>query len=172
MMTDRQFQKSPYPQLIQANLKTFKMLLAFVKAAEGLTIGVIESDIADAGTVIKALQEHSDGQAIQFDVMNFPDPNLRFLLDELTDVLPKRPLEVGKKRVLILQDLEHSIGMTGEYPRMLVALNFMRDAYVTDVPHPLLLCLPSYAVTRLGLYAPDFWDWRSGMFLFNSVPAD
>jgi hypothetical protein len=47
--------------------------------------------------------------------------------------------------------------------------SLMRDAYVTDVPHPLLLCLPSYAVTRLGLYAPDFWDWRSGMFLFNSV---
>jgi hypothetical protein len=168
-MADLSYQPSPYPELIQANLKTFKMLLAFVKAAEGLTIGFIESDVVDAGIVIKALQEHSDAQAIQFDVMNFPDPKLRFLLDELTDALPKRPLDVGKKRVLILQGLEHSIGMTGEYPPMLVALNVMRDAYVIDVPHPLLLCLPSYAVTRLGLYAPDFWDWRSGMFLFNHV---
>jgi hypothetical protein len=148
------------------------MLLAFVGVAEGLTIGFIESDVEDASTIIQALRQHSDCQSVQFDVMNFPDPKLRFLLCELTDALSKLPLEAGKTRVLILQGLEHSIGMTGEYPRMLGIINYVRDDYVIDVPHSLLICLPSYAVKRFGLYAPDFWDWRSGMFLFNSVPED
>ncbi len=57
----------------------------------------------------------------------------------------------------------------GDYPPMLQDLNFVRDAYQEGVPYPLLIILPDYALTRLAKFAPDFWDWRSGIFLFKTT---
>jgi hypothetical protein len=42
---------------------------------------------------------------------------------------------------------------------------------LNSVPHPLLFVLPDYAITRIAKFAPDFWAWRSGVFLFRTVPA-
>lgn len=74
--------------------------------------------------------------------------------------------ESDKKLVLIITGLENSIGRNKEYPSVLQDLNFVRDAYVADVPHPILFFLPDYALTRLAKYAPDFWAWKRGVFCF------
>ncbi|MGL5060794.1 MAG: tetratricopeptide repeat protein, partial [Microcoleus sp.] len=65
--------------------------------------------------------------------------------------------------------LEKSIGKFGEYPPVLQDLNWVRDAYKKSVPHPILFVLPDYAITRLAKFAPDFWAWRSGVFLFKTT---
>jgi tetratricopeptide (TPR) repeat protein len=155
--------------LSQHSKKAFRLLLSFVKASEGLTIGFIESNFkSDTDAVIEALQQAPTCQTIQFEVLNFPDPQLRFLRDLIVQALGNLQVAPDKKLVLIIRGLEQSIGMTGDYPPMLQDLNFVRDDFVKSIPHPLLFCLPDYAITRLARYAPDFWAWKSGLFRFQT----
>ena len=105
---------------------------------------------------------------MQFEVWDFPEPDLRFLMDEILKVLPTVKVQPHKKLILIVRGLEHSIGITGGEPPILVDFNGVRDAYPVKVPHPMIFCLPDYAITRVANYAPDFWAWNSGTFVFKT----
>jgi tetratricopeptide (TPR) repeat protein len=158
--------------LPQQSEKAFRQLVAFVNASEGLTIGFIESNFKlDTDATLEALQQGPTCQKIQFEVLNFPDPQLRFVRDLIVQALQNLQVAPDKKLVLIIRGLEQSIGMTGDYPPMLQDLNFVRDDFVKSIPHPLLFCLPDYAITRLARYASDFWAWKSGLFRFQTSPA-
>jgi tetratricopeptide (TPR) repeat protein len=155
--------------LPQHREKAFRLLLSFVTVSKGLTIGFIESNFKlDTDATLEALQKDPTCQEIQFEVLNFPDPQLRFVRDLIVQALQNLQVKPDKKLVLIIRGLEQSIGMTGDYPPMLQDLNFVRDDFVKSIPHPLLFCLPDYAITRLARYAPDFWAWKSGLFRFQT----
>ncbi|MFO0409027.1 MAG: hypothetical protein ACK50H_02575, partial [Dolichospermum sp.] len=116
-----------------------------------------------------ALKTDNQCEKIQFIILKFADPKLRFLRDEIIKELPKIEREANKKLVLIIQGLEKSIDIAGDYPPVLQDLNFVRDAYKRTVPHPILFILPNYSINRLARFAPDFWDWRSGVFRFKTL---
>jgi hypothetical protein len=88
-------------------------------------------------------------------------------MDEILKVLPTVKVQPYKKLILIVRGLEHSIGITGEDPPILVDFNGLRDAYPIQVPHPMLFCLPHYAITRIASFAPDLWAKNSGNFVFK-----
>jgi tetratricopeptide (TPR) repeat protein len=145
-------------------------LLTFIDFSEKFTLGFIEINFSPHGELlIEALKTNSQCEEIQFVILKFADPNLRFLRDEIIKELPKIEREVNKKLVLIIQGLEKSIGVFGEYPPFLQDLNFVRDAYKKTVPYPILFILPDYAINRLAKFAPDFWAWRSGVFRFKTL---
>jgi tetratricopeptide (TPR) repeat protein len=161
-------------RIIELNQESFDQLLTFVDIVpdNAFDLGFIESNFAkDRDAIIQALISHPDCQEMQFEILDFPDPDLRFLMDEILKVLPTVKVQPHKKLILIVRGLEHSIGMTGEYPPMLVDLNWVRDAYPIKVPHPMLFCLPDYAITRVANFAPDLWAWNSGTFVFKT-PAN
>jgi tetratricopeptide (TPR) repeat protein len=167
-------------QFIAANQQEFAELLTFVDFAEKFTLGFVEVNFPpDAELLIEALKTNPECWEIQFVTLNFSDPNLRFLRDEIIKNLPTIEREPDKqirqahckKLVLIVRGLEKSIGVFGEYPPVLQDLNFVRDAYRRTVPHPILFILPDYAITRLSKFAPDFWAWKSGIFRFKTTPA-
>ncbi|MHC5718181.1 MAG: tetratricopeptide repeat protein, partial [Nostoc sp.] len=154
---------------IALNQEIFAQLLTFVDFAEKFTIGFVEINFPpDAEILVEALKTNPDCRDIQFVTLNFSDPNLRFLRDQIVNILPTIEIEPNKKLVLIVQGLEKSIGVYGDYPPVLQDLNFVRDAYKRTVPHPILFVLPDYALTRLAKFAPDFWAWQSGMFRFQT----
>jgi len=155
------------------NQGAFEQLVTFVDfAGERFTLGFISVNFAkDRDHLIHVLQQHPQCQEIQFDVVHLPNPELRFLRDALLEELPRRPLQLGRKRIVVLTGLEYAIGMVGNYPMVLQDLNYVRDAFTTSVPHPLLIYLPDSALTRLARYAPDFWAWRRGVFEFKSLEA-
>jgi tetratricopeptide (TPR) repeat protein len=93
---------------------------------------------------------------------------LRFLRDELVASLTKIKIAPNKKLILLITGLEKSLGILEEYPSVLTNLNFVRDDLRTSVPHPILLFLPDYALTRLAKYAPDFWAWNRKVFCFKT----
>ncbi|MDX2216576.1 MAG: tetratricopeptide repeat protein [Oculatellaceae cyanobacterium bins.114] len=158
------------PPLIAQNQDTFEELVTFLDFVEGFKIGFVEVNFGqDSTTLLEALQTHPQCQTIQFAVFNFSNPDLRYLRDELVKAFATVAIEPDKKLVLVIQGLENTIGMTGDYPPMLVDLNYIRDAFPESLPHPLLFFLPDYALTRLARFAPDFWDWRSGVFRFRTT---
>jgi tetratricopeptide (TPR) repeat protein len=70
------------------------------------------------------------------------------------------------KLAVFVHGLERSIPSREAYPPLLSALNLKRELFRQEVPHPLLLWLPDYALTALARKAPDFWAWRSGLYEF------
>lgn len=155
---------------LNINQQPFTELLTFVDFADDkLNIGLVEINFAkDRDILIEALKKHPDCQNIQFEILDFPDPNLRFLRDELVAALTKIKIAIDKKLILLITGLEKSIGILEEYPSVLANLNFVRDDLRISVPHPMLLFLPDYALTRLAKYAPDFWAWNRKVFCFKT----
>ena len=157
-------------KFLAVNQQSCNELLTFIDFAEGFTIGFVEINFpTEADIVIDFLKSHPQCEQIQLEILNFPDPNLRFLRDEIVKILPTIEWDSNKKSVLILRGLEKSIGVFGDYPPMLADLNFVRDAYSSSVPHPILFILPDYAITRTAKFAPDFWAWKSGVFHFQTT---
>ena len=72
------------------------------------------------------------------------------------------------KRAIFVTGLEYGIPYNQPNTRILAQLNLGRDLFPRDVPHPLVLWLPDYAVTAVARHAPDFWAWRSGVFEFET----
>ncbi|MCC3541476.1 MAG: tetratricopeptide repeat protein [Microcoleus sp. PH2017_22_RUC_O_B] len=169
-----QFKEIPeiYRQrIVELNQQSFDELLTFVDIVpdDAFDLGFIQSNFArDRDAIIQALISHPDCQEMQFEIWDFPDPNMRFLLDEILKVLPTVKVQPDKKLVFMVRGVENAIGMTGEYPPMLVDFNWVRDAYPVMVRHLMLFCLPDYAITRVANYAPDFWAWNSGTFVFKT----
>ncbi|MBD0342041.1 MAG: tetratricopeptide repeat protein, partial [Microcoleus sp. Co-bin12] len=172
-------QSKPIPEIgrqriIELNQESFDQLLTFVDIVpdNAFDLGFIESNFAkDRDAIVQALISHPDCQEMQFEIWDFPDPDLRFLMDEILKVLPTVKVQPHKKLILIVRGLEHSIGITGENPPMLVDFNSVRDAYPINVPHPMLFCLPHYAIARIASFAPDLWAKNSGSFVFTT-PAN
>ena len=158
-------------RIVELNQESFDQLLTFVDIVpdDAFDLGFIDCNFArDRDAIIQALISHPDCQEMQFEILDFPDPDMRFLMDEILKVLPTVKVQPDKKLIFIVRGLENAIGMTGEYPPMLVDFNWVRDAYPVKVPHPMIFCLPDYAITRVANYAPDFWAWNSGTFVFKT----
>ena len=169
-----QFKEIPeiYRQrIVELNQESFDQLLTFVDIVpdDAFDLGFIQSNFAkDRDAIIQALITHPDCQDMQFEIWDFPDPNMRFLMDEILKVLPTVKVQPDKKLIFIVRGVENAIGMTGEYPPMLVDFNWVRDAYPVMIPHPMIFCLPDYAITRVANFAPDLWAWNSGTFVFKT----
>ncbi|MDJ0662575.1 MAG: tetratricopeptide repeat protein, partial [Crocosphaera sp.] len=155
---------------LNINQQAFIELLTFIDFAdERLNIGFVEVKFSqDRDILINALLEHPNCNNIQFEVLDFSNPNLRFLRDELVTALKQINIQPNKKLILLITGLEKSIGIVEEYPSVLTNLNFVRDDLRTSIPHPILLFLPDYALTRLAKYAPDFWAWGRNVFTFKT----
>ncbi|MEG4521311.1 tetratricopeptide repeat protein [Microcoleus sp. C2D2] len=161
-------------RIIELNQESFDQLLTFVDIVpdNAFDLGFIESNFAkDRDAIIQALISHPDCQEMQFEIWDFPDPDLGFLMDEILKVLPTVKVQPHKKLILIVRGLENSIGIAGEDPPILVDFNWVRDAYPIKVPHPMLFCLPHYAIARIANFAPDLWAKNSGTFVFTT-PAN
>ena len=155
---------------LEQNELEFAELLTFIDFAQGLTIGFVEvNQEQDKALLIAALREALSDTDSRLEVMNFSqEPDLRRLKDGIVQRLER--MSTDQKLVVLVQGLEAAIGTdgVGAYPPVLQDLNFIRDAYSYDVPYPLLLVLPDYALTRVSKYAPDFYAWCSGLFRFKT----
>ncbi|MGB3787267.1 MAG: hypothetical protein WA949_04600, partial [Phormidesmis sp.] len=155
---------------LEQNQAEFAELLTFVDFAQGLTIGFVEvNQEQNKALLISALKEALSDTESRLEVINFSrEQNLRRLKDAIVQRLER--VETDQKLIVVVQGLEAAIGTdgVGAYPPVLQDLNFIRDAYRQDVPHPLLFLLPDYAITRVSRYAPDFYAWCSGMFRFKT----
>ncbi|HLF24753.1 MAG TPA: tetratricopeptide repeat protein [Anaerolineae bacterium] len=80
-------------------------------------------------------------------------------------------LREGKGKVaLFVYGLEHSLPSGESNHPILSHLNLSRELFRRDVPCPLVIWLPDYALTLLARGAPDFWAWRSGVYEFPPEP--
>jgi tetratricopeptide (TPR) repeat protein len=147
---------------LQRNAEQLNSIELFAKLSEGFTIAFMEvNSDRDRGTVIEYL-EHSDNYPdVQWVSIVLSDEGLQYFGLEVREKLQSVKLMPDHQPVLLISGLERSIGGAGEYPQVLSNLNMERDSYPRILPYPIVLLLPSYAITRCARYAPDFWSWKS-----------
>ena len=160
-------------EFMTLNHDALRSITSLLDLASGFTIAFAECNfwqdgVALANAIADILDHDPELEPMQLEVWEFNEPRLR-LLDELEKRLETLPRQEGKKLVLVLRGLENAIGVVGDYPRFLVDLNFVRDAYARMVPHPVVFVLPDYAITRVANFASDFWAWKSGVFKFQTL---
>jgi tetratricopeptide (TPR) repeat protein len=150
---------SPFLQENASELDSIKL---FADLSEGFTFGcmVVDSDV-DRNLVVNYFEQVDQPNSVQWISIKLEDENLQFFGLEVHQQLQAINLQNDQKPVLLISGLENSIGVNGEYPEILVNMNMERDDYPRILPHPTILLLPSYAVTRMARYAPDFWSWKS-----------
>jgi tetratricopeptide (TPR) repeat protein len=154
------------------NQQPFSTLLTFIDFAKNFRLGFLEiNSRTDLDTLIESLKQHPDCQDIQFAVFDFTNQEIRFVRDAIVEKLLTLEMIPVKKLVLFVRGLEDSVGIIGDYPPILQDINFVREAFPSTIPHPLIFCLPDYAITRFIKFAPDFWAWNAGLFNFKSVPS-
>ena len=151
------------------NSETIQALAAFAQIAQGFTLAFVELNFSrEADWLVAALETHPFCAAVQFLLLDC-DPDLTSLYQNLVQRLPTLPLEADKKTVLVLRGLERAIGVTGDDCPLLADLNYTRDLFPQQLPHPMLFLLPDYALTRLANQSRDFWAWASGIYALRST---
>lgn len=141
----------------------------FLDFSQGMAIGFVEVDALDHGeALIESLRSDPMCQDIQFCIFDFSErSDVRFLFDEMVHLMQSVEQQEDKKLVLVLKGLESTISAAGSH-RLLADLNFVRDAFKSKMCHPMLFMLPSDKMQIFRKSAPDFFDWRSGVFIFDS----
>jgi Tetratricopeptide repeat len=153
------------------NVDILRKLVAFVTLSQELTIGFAAAPSPrETDLLVDFLTHDRDCLDLDFVILDFPDPKLHFVLEAIVPKLASLP-NSSKPRVVVIRGLENSIGGLGEYPPVLVDLNFSRDAYRRRVPYPILFILPDYAITRIARFAPDFWAWKSVEFHLQALQS-
>ena len=145
-------------------------LRAFTDLAEGFTLALAEVEFRqDAEILWELLRTKPGAEDVQMVGLWLGDPGLQYLKDELVGCLAGVEREPGKRLAIVAGGLEQGIKIQGNLQPLLKDLNFLRDAYGASVPYPLILILPRGAMERLAAFAPDFWAWQSGLFIFQAL---
>ncbi|HBL32063.1 MAG TPA: hypothetical protein DD490_35010 [Acidobacteria bacterium] len=141
-------------------------LLRLLERAEGFTLAFLMCNVAaERERLVDLLVQSLKPQGRTGRVLHLQEP-LVDLLAELRRLSP--PLSAGD--AVFVLGLERSIPADVSFPPVLERMNLARELY-RDLPCPIVLVLPDYALTKLAREAPDFWAWRSGVAEVE-VPAE
>jgi tetratricopeptide (TPR) repeat protein len=107
---------------------------------------------------------------VHLDISNRHPESLRQALQHHPDgrLLLQKPV----RAVLAITGMEHLIEETivsGGRPPFAAALNAERDILRSTLPVPVILFMTDIAMDRLDMSAPDFFDWYSSSFHFQST---
>ncbi len=147
---------------MQRNAAVLDSIELFADLSEGFTIAFMEvNSERDRATTIDHLTHSNRFPGVQWVPIVLSDEGLQYFGLEVREQLQMIEFKPDRQSVLLISGLERSIGVTGDYPQVLSNLNMERDSYPRILPYPIVLLLPSYAITRCARFAPDFWSWKS-----------
>jgi tetratricopeptide (TPR) repeat protein len=135
----------------------------------GFTLGLVRvNDPRQRDGVIASLADTLAAEGvrlIRIDAANRHPSDLRDVI--FYESSARAAVKDSQHTALAVVGLEHlveaEVRQSGR-PPFAAALNLERDALPQAVPVPLVLFLTDYAMDRLDLAAPDFFDWYSGIF--------
>jgi tetratricopeptide (TPR) repeat protein len=159
-------------EFVQRNAEELNSIELFAELSTGFTIAFLEANSErDQQLVIEYLNNSDRFPRVQWIPIALADENLQYFGLEVLEKLQAITVNPDRQPVLLISGLERSIGAVGEYPAVLSNLNMERDSYPRTLPYPIVLLLPSYAMTRCARYAPDFWSWKSvNIRLHSEIP--
>ena len=161
--------QGPDPMEPSTNTDVFEALRRSIERAEGFALLVARVNLPAQQREISAQIE-----ARLVGVVDVQEIDLDGPVEDLAALLAARvtPATDGRKRVVSVRGLEHSLPSSAARHPLLNVLNMKRELLQRTVPHPLVLWLPEYAVRAVAEGAPDFWAWRSAVLDFTPRADD
>jgi tetratricopeptide (TPR) repeat protein len=159
-------------EFVQRNSEELDSIELFAELSTGFTLAFLEANSErDRQLVVEYLKNSDQFPRVQWIPIALADEDLQYFGLEVLEKLQAITVKPDRQPVLLISGLERSIGAVGEYPAVLSNLNMERDSYPRTLPYPIVLLLPSYAITRCARYAPDFWSWKSvNIRLHGAIP--
>ena len=137
-------------------------LLRLVLRARGFALAFVKSNLlTEREHIVEVVSQSLKSRGRSGRCLHLRDPVID-LLEEISHLKP--PLT--PEDVLFVLGFEKSIPPEADFAPVLAKLNMTRERF-RDLPCPIVIVLPDYALTRLARQAPDFWSWRSGVFEFE-----
>ncbi|MFY9822870.1 MAG: tetratricopeptide repeat protein [Thermoanaerobaculia bacterium] len=134
-------------------------LLRLLARAEGFALAFVKCNVLpQRERLVDVLSQSLKAQGRSGRRLDLHEP----VVDLLEEILRLSPPLVSED-VLFVLGFERSIPAEVDFPPALVKLNLVRERF-RNLPCPLVIVLPDYALTQLARQAPDFWAWRSGVF--------
>jgi len=134
-------------------------LVRLLVRAEGFVLAFVRSNVPVESTrLARSVIDRIGSEGRRGRILHLREPNVD-LLQVMRDMKP--PMEENES--LFVLGFERSIPASDEIAPALARINLVRELF-RDLPGPLVLVLPDYALTQLSRQAPDFWAWRSGVF--------
>jgi len=160
------------------NEETLRHLARMIDLAEGFTLAFVKCNLPQQRRTLlqrlRAMLELLDVQLVELELAEPVDDLLSRVKGALAETKsPTKSAQLSSdshQLTLFVYGLDHSLPSSDPHPPLLSHLNLARELYRRGVPHPLVLWLPDYALTKLARGAPDFWAWRSGVFEFTPEP--
>jgi superkiller protein 3 len=155
----------------------YQFLLRSVGWTDGFGLFFVECIFEQAERIIQRLKADLPKKNIEVLSLTEPIDNLYNLVDRLPnrdniDVLFVRGLEYSLNEYIQPEGLGFG-GQGGHYkedsvPRILAHLNLQRERFRDSFNICFIFLLPEFAVKYFIRHAPDFYDWRSGLFEFST----
>ena len=145
--------ESPLPE------EELSSLLRLLRWSRGFVLAFVRSNVPiESRRLVDELSKRlaADGPCVRDLSLVEPTSNL---LSEIHRLAP--PVIEGEAVVVV--GFEHSMPSHISHPPALDRLNRSREQF-RELPCPVVLILPDYALNQLAREAPDFWAWRSGIF--------
>ena len=150
----------------------YQSLVRSLRWTDGFGLFFVQCSPAQATRMIDQLQQDLRHKQIHVVTLNSRIDNLYELVANLPD---RHEIEI-----LVINGLEESFvdyirpgyGGQGDYykldtvPRVLGNLNLQRERFRDDFPISFVFFLPLFGLKYFIRRAPDFFDWRSGVFEF------
>ncbi len=155
-----------------SEFEEYQMLLRSLRWTEGFGIFFVSCLPNQGERIIRGLRE--DMSQKRFGFLSFTKET-KTLYDKVEDLTQREEIEI-----LCITGLEKSLnpyikegyGGQGDYyredtvPPILGHLNWQRERFRDDFNTCLVFFLPKFAIKYFIRRAPDFYDWRSGVFEF------
>jgi tetratricopeptide (TPR) repeat protein len=165
----------PAKDVTMSPKQEYKALLHSLRRANGFNLLFVRCSPAEGKRTIQRLEKDLLDRQIEVLSLKEPIANLYELVDALSN---KNQIDV-----LLIEGLEHSLydyeksriwqDPKERYsyseqgiPTVLASLNLDREKFYDRFKFSLVFLVPLFALKYLIRRAPDFFDWRSGMFEF------
>lgn len=160
------------------NIEALNDLLRSLRRKKGFGLFFVQCSPAQTTKIIQAIQDHFPKKKLEGFELNRAS---EMLYDKLLEKYQKEAYEIacitGVEQALYgYEDTKRLAGWTSKEiysyswkgtPRLLNHLNQLREVFNCNLPIALIFFVPRFVIDYFVQRAPDFFDWRSGLFKFS-----
>lgn len=166
-MTTLNLPSSPEAEAAEPPDVIVRRLVRSLDYAKGFWLGFVRCNLpAQRRKAAAVCKELLEALGIHLLEVELTEP-ISELLPILKEHIASEQMGANENKIAIfVYGLKYSIPSSEAYPPILSYLNLNRELFRQELPHPLAIWLPEYALKALARRAPDFWAWRSGLYEF------
>ena len=165
-------------QLRPQNTESLNDLLRSLRRKKGFGLFFVQCTPAQSPKIMEVVQKRFSNKKIEYFTLDRQSENL---YDKLIEQYQLQPYHIAcvsgvEQALYSYEDTKRLAGWTSKEiynyswtgtPELLNHLNRLRELFYQNLPVALIFFVPRFVIDYFVQRAPDFFDWRSGLFKFE-----